>query len=171
MGYKVIPGTQQPDPAIPVWMDFFKTRHIDKIIELGSGSGVFSLMMNCLSGAPVVSFDLKNHNRSINNVHFIEADIYKNPDLIIDELCPRCLLLCDGGDKKLEFELFGPKLQRGCYIAIHDYFDSMEDFYLAQSEGIWDWCNCHSICTDGYDRIYKDKFRKSAWGVWKKNTS
>lgn len=49
----------------------------------------------------------------------------------------RVLLLCDGGDKRKEFELYAPALKRGDIIMGHDWAKDEASFAALKGRGIW----------------------------------
>jgi hypothetical protein len=88
------------------------------------------------------------------------------------------LLLCDGGNKKLEVELYGGSLKPGDFIMAHDWAYDEAAFERNKREGIWmswetRWENgtkpeeqfgLKDACeANGIEPIYADEFDKVAW--------
>ena len=49
------------------------------------------------------------------------------------------LVLCDGGNKKMEFNIISPLLKEGDFIMAHDYAPNSEYFEKHIKGKIWDW--------------------------------
>ncbi len=88
------------------------------------------------------------------------------------------LLLCDGGNKKLELELYGSSLKNGDFVMLHDWAQDEEAFERNKREGVWfswetRWENGQfgnqrfgigELCAQhGIEPVYTDEFDKVAW--------
>jgi predicted O-methyltransferase YrrM len=120
--------------AVPTWsyaIDHYKPA---RIIELGTYTGGLSLALGVHAwalGAKIVTYDRMAPNAEISplakflGVQNRTCDLY-TPETIT-EIRARIrepgitYLLCDGGDKKRELELYMPTLKPGDVIAAHDY--------------------------------------------------
>jgi hypothetical protein len=49
----------------------------------------------------------------------------------------QCLILCDGGHKNQEFNLFSQFLKSGDIIMLHDYQDNIDEYMRIQSTTGW----------------------------------
>ena len=88
------------------------------------------------------------------------------------------LLICDGGNKKREFEVYSPILKQGDIIMAHDYARDATSFEKVKNRGIWhgwetkwegepsgdfglkDVCEANHI-----EQIHADEFDDSVWFV------
>ncbi len=139
-------------PAIQVWgvMNAFdklgETHEFDAIFEFGTDYGGLS---NALAEsevgkyAQIHTFDIngtrfKNYNPD--QLHFHNINIYDSWDKIrkLAQTYKDCkiLYLCDGGNKKHEFEIVSQWLNKGDCIMVHDYFPDKESF---EKSDRWNW--------------------------------
>lgn len=117
--------------------------------------------------------------------HFYQRDTLTDPktigfirDLISNPASGTVLLLCDGGNKKLEVELYGGSLKSGDFIMAHDWAYDQEAFERNKREGIWMSWEVRMENGDGVDQqfgigeslrkygifqIYADEFDRVAW--------
>jgi hypothetical protein len=115
--------------------------------------------------------------------HFRQADVLTNETNInsIRELIRgggATLLLCDGGNKKKELELYGSVLKSGDFVMLHDWAYDEATFEHNKRAGIWfshetKWedgvgegqqFGIRSLCEQyGIEPIYADEFDKVAW--------
>jgi 23S rRNA U2552 (ribose-2'-O)-methylase RlmE/FtsJ len=131
-----------------------------RIIELGTCCGGFTVFLkkhplvpsNCelytydftdwnLSGRDGATKDGREILKSL-NIKFIQADIFaeetiKNVKNLI-QMEGTSIVFCDGGDKKVEFNLFSEFLKSGDIILAHDYIDTVENFEANFKGKIWD---------------------------------
>jgi hypothetical protein len=143
-------------PAIQVWgvdkaftklAQYVQSRPFDVIIELGADYGGLTNMLadNPISShATIHTFDL-NRDRFTNlwpeKIVFHCMDIYANFEYIsklFDEN-RRVLVLCDGGNKALEYKELSRWLNYGDIIMAHDYYPDKAEFEAGKLEGRWNW--------------------------------
>ena len=143
-------------PAIQVWgvdtaftklAQYVQNRPFDVIIELGADYGGLTNMLadNPISvNAMIHRFDL-NRDRFTNlwpeKIVFHCLDIYANFEYIsklFDEN-RRVLVLCDGGNKALEYKELSKWLNYGDIIMAHDYYPDRASFEAGKAEGRWNW--------------------------------
>lgn len=122
--------------AVPVWsyaMDLYRP---ERIIEIGSYNGGFTIALafaGWTQDVAVYSFDVmeapSEQWRDIArflNVKFYRGDVFQAEaqELIrgFVQLDGPSFVLCDGGDKPREFEEFSSYLKRGDIIAAHDFY-------------------------------------------------
>lgn len=104
-----------------------------QIVEIGTLNGAFTTALafhSWLSKCKVYSFDLcvcPNEDwkalSAFLGIEFIRKDVFDNVDTV-KSLVQRpgtSYLLCDGGNKRREFNLFAPFIKPGDVIAAHDY--------------------------------------------------
>ena len=83
----------------------------------------------------------------------------------------KCLLLCDGGDKPKEIQIYSEYLQDGSYIMGHDYAPTKDYFHKNIKIKIWNWLELQDSDfeeTMEKHNLYKskkyyDKFKKVVW--------
>lgn len=155
-------------PAIQVWgvMDVFEyvqaLYNFDIIFEFGADYGGLTNALAHVIKIPVHTFDInkekfKNYHSSLIQFHHI--DIYNNWEKI-KKLADsydksKILFLCDGGNKKHEFEIVSKWLKPKDCIMVHDYFPNKETFEAFN--GRWNWWE--------FDGSVEDEgLKKSFWG-------
>lgn len=144
-----------------------------------------------------ITFDYKVRDKTAIAVlkhlggQFIQADtlndqsrIAEIQSLIAAKELGRVLLLCDGGNKKKEFELYGSALKKGDFIMLHDWAKDEQAFESNKQNDIWhgwetrwengqgdteqfgikELCEKHNV-----EPIYAEEFDKVAWFCGRKN--
>lgn len=117
-----------------------------RIIEIGTD---FGGLTNLLADHKI-SDDINVYTFDINSTRFISHNdkiIFSNKDVfsIENEIANlinsegRTLLLCDGGNKKKEFEVFHKYLKREDIIMAHDYAPDDKSFQKDFLYKIWNW--------------------------------
>ena len=101
------------------------------------------------------SFKLKENSlKDINN--FLLKD---SPNIII----------CDGGNKKMEFDVFSDLMKSGDIIMVHDYAENNDVFQNKIKDKTWNWFEIQesdikeSSERNNLDFFMKDEFEKLAW--------
>lgn len=80
-----------------------------------------------------------------------------------------CLVLCDGGCKRCEFNLIAPLLKNGDVIMAHDYAPNKEYFEEKIQNKIWDWheiedSHINQACeNNGLTPYLQEICQKAAW--------
>lgn len=129
-----------------------------RVLEIGTGHGGFSLFLRNsliemgLSEVPIKSFDVIERDcyeelRS----HGVEVNVQNLFDPSYTELEEReliasyvqspgvSLVLCDGGNKRMEFSILSPLLKEGDFIMAHDYAPN-PNYYKEHIKGKrWNW--------------------------------
>lgn len=139
-------------PAIQVWgvTDVFKElqeKHkFDLVFEFGTDYGGLTNALAEVMNVEIHTFDInatrfKNYHPSL--INFYNLNIYENWENIkelLDTLYgagSKVLFLCDGGDKKHEFNVVSQWLRPGDCIMVHDYFPDAHAF--SEGTGRWNW--------------------------------
>lgn len=146
--YKGIP-TMQALGAFDAFVKFFQQEKFDIVIEIGTAYGGLSKFLHdqsLIHNFEFITYD-KFSNRLFENIPNPEFD-FRNKNCfeestkseIINILKKnKCLLLCDGGNKKDEFNLFSDHIQYDSFIMAHDYSPD-EDYFKSTVKGkIWNW--------------------------------
>ena len=170
---------------LPSTLDFLtkiiSENNFETIIEIGSNRGGLTLWLN----------DNKNLNSKIYSFEiFPEVPLFKDEDIdgsliigdVFSEDCKQliisllkekkqCLILCDGGDKIKEFNLFAKFLKRNDVIMLHDYCDDIEEYQTIQKQTGWETpaeSNLNSILeTIEFNNLEKYNYnlgKQSLWG-------
>ena len=117
----------------------------DLIIEIGFHRGGLSqwLYLHKSNSTKLFCYDITISEKLINNnnINFIIGDCFD--EKIIKEINDliqnngKSLILCDGGNKIPEFNLYSQFLKPGDVIMCHDYSHNNEDFQKIKSELNW----------------------------------
>lgn len=147
--------------AIPTWSYAFERVPPARVIEIGSFTGGFALALavhlwaikacspSWETAPPVVltTYDVMHPNDTIApmartlGVVFRVADVFE-PRITVEierliKAPGTTYLLCDGGNKARELDVFAPFLKPGDVIAAHDY---SADMMSAIDDQAWPWC-------------------------------
>ena len=181
---------QQHNDVYGVFEEFLNDIRPTNVLEIGSGGCGFILFIRDtlnkigLHSSTVGTIDIKpdywhdeirEHDVHIDivNVFNPEYDIILKPEVIVPYIEREgvTLVLCDGGNKKQEFNLISPHIKVGDYIMAHDYVDT-EDNYIKNYYGkIWNWPEVYDrdlIERDDLVSYNKDKFDRVVWVCKKK---
>jgi hypothetical protein len=131
--------------------DYFKKiiLDFDRIIEIGTYAGGLALLIyrNKLDSTELISYDINPNFNTVDksiNIDFRIGNVFeeniKNEIInLIQEENIRVLLLCDGGDKNNEFNLFSKYLKINDVIMIHDYKESDIEYSNICIESGWQY--------------------------------
>jgi len=111
---------------------FFEKEKFKNIIEIGTGTGIFSIYFATKAkemGALFTTIDIKNLNGKTKqnllnlNTNIIKCDINKSTyiEQVLKEK-DRCLILNDGGGKVPEFNRFCKKIKPDDVLMTHDFY-------------------------------------------------
>lgn len=175
-------------PVIQMWgvdkafNELFTYSHdypFETIIELGADYGGLTAMIADLAllstsnKAKIHTFDLNVDRFTQLNpkvVEFHHLDIYSHVEFIVSLFKGRTLLLCDGGNKKKEWELFSPALRSGDVIMAHDYFADEQAFKEGKEIGRWNWWEFDDDSITSEQDLFKplDCFEQYCWCIREK---
>jgi hypothetical protein len=137
--------------------------NFDVIFEFGTDHGGLTNALAHVMKIPINTFDMnctrfKNYHPSL--IQFYHMNIYDNWEkirkLVESEYNEdRILFLCDGGNKKHEFEVVSKWLKPKDCIMVHDYFPDEQTF--KNFDGRWNWWEF-----DG--NVDEEGLKKSFWG-------
>ena len=135
----------QLEGTIRAFWKFLHQENFDRLIEIGTGLGVFTQKLAEAFSGSVFTFDIMRRPDRIEfpGITYMVADVFDNSiHEHIRELIelPGCvLLLCDGGNKPKEVNTFGMYLKPDDVIMAHDlgyeiqesdvHLDNMAPFY------------------------------------------
>jgi cephalosporin hydroxylase len=148
---------------------------IDGIVFNGTTSEVSTLSKN--EKTKLVSYDISFNNKIIDdpNIDFRLGDCF-NQGVIKEiqsliQLPGKTLVLCDGGNKEKEFELYSNFLKSGDVIMLHDYAHSLEDYTRIIVEIGWQTAAeskleniQHSINSNNLKPFHYNEFKNALWG-------
>jgi hypothetical protein len=105
-------------------------------------------------------------------------DAFEDLDRIFDYIQSdgQTLVLCDGGNKPAEFNLFSRILKTDDIIMAHDYVIDNEYYDAYVKDNVWRWCEIKykdiSIAVDKYglSSHMTDEFQEAAWACFKKTS-
>lgn len=161
------------------------------ILEIGTALGGLTKFLDITCDelqidAKIISYDIHKNNwyEDMNSkklqiiVKNIFSDNYKYliDNTVIDFIQNNgtTLVLCDGGNKKNEFNILSKYLKTGDIIMAHDYAPDSEYFYQYMYQTIWNW---HEISYEDIEfsinQYNLSPFRYSemlsvAWGSFRK---
>lgn len=81
----------------------------------------------------------------------------------------RTLLICDGGDKIKEFELYAPFLKQGDYVLVHDYAKDTAEAAKKKAAGIWGFHESNlaalqpTISSANVQEVFEEEFYDAAF--------
>jgi len=161
-------------------------KDFDRIIEIGTHAGGLTLFLheNKRKNCELISYDINTDFNKVPkkyNIDFRKGDCFDKKILseiknLILEKTKKILLLCDGGDKNKEFNIFSEYLKPGDVIMLHDYAESKEEFKRYQEILKWPapYESSYSEIKDSLNlyklkkhRLYED-FKKVIWGIFEK---
>jgi tRNA A58 N-methylase Trm61 len=171
-------------------MDVFpillKEKTPKRIIEVGTGFGGLTLFLRDIlpSTTDIYSFDILKtdyHNALIeSNINVRHENIFN--DKVKDWNCyelnekwvnlfdisPK-IVICDGGNKKAEFNCIASSLKQGDVIMLHDYSTDKESF---ERLNVWNWLESQYSEIQPFCEKYNlqpfmhEEFLKVAWGCF-----
>ena len=150
-------AAQQSHNVYQIFYDFLSDIKPARILEIGTSLGGFTTFLRIccdtlgLSSTNIRSYDIHEHS-------WFKDIIEKNIDLRVENIfsegfksCNQevvnyvqqdgvTIVLCDGGWKIGEFNLFSKHIKTGDYILAHDYSFSRETYEEKIKNKIWNWC-------------------------------
>ena len=163
------------------WMLSIKRFKPSMVIEIGTCKGGLSNLLSSVIqtyGGELHTLDIanggyKNQYPLYGNSTFHQWDCFEHVEDIKEwiQRDGQCFLLCDGGNKPKEFNLFSDFLKPADVIACHDWID--EDIPNYSPEW-WGWCEVqtrmieHSITRNQLKKFMPEWFEFSAWCVKQK---
>lgn len=163
-----------------VFSNFIKD--FDTIIEIGYHRGGFSrwIHQNKSKKSKLVCYDISDRDRIVtdNGIDFRLGDCFS--EIIIKEIndliqkSKKTLVLCDGGSKNQEFNLYAHLIKSGDVIMLHDYHDdTLSETYESYTGPLWQSSaesNFSSIKdtvrTLNLEKYNYDSLRSVIWGAF-----
>ncbi len=153
---------QQNAVALSAFDQLSKAVEPARFLEIGTATGGLSVFLALI--APVVTCDITDYRqyRPIMNklgIDFRIGDVFQHIDDLVEiiRLPGTTVVLCDGGNKPLEFRTFAPFLKEGDIIMAHDYSSdpAIWGFSEIRDEDVQD--------LDYLDPFMQDTFIQAAW--------
>ena len=183
---------QQARGVLDVFENFFNENEFDYVIEIGTSFGGLSLFLYEQSlnhNFKFITYDwfgfkdgewswrldkLKKAWGGELKFDFRDKNVFE--ESTIDEIASilknnKCLLLCDGGDKPKEIQIYSEYLQDGSYIMGHDYAPTKDYFHKNIKTKIWNWLELQDSDFEETmekhnlhkSKKYYDKFKRVVW--------
>jgi hypothetical protein len=150
------------------------------IIEIGYHRGGLSLWLNDHKtySCNLYCFDISDENRQVNDdekINFIVSDCLLSNTISniknIIQNSGRTLVLCDGGNKELEFEIYSEFLKTDDVIMLHDYSHEINDYlrlshsqnWVSQPESYYENIKQITVKNKLEPYLY-DNFKSVFWG-------
>jgi cephalosporin hydroxylase len=179
--------SQVPDIA-EYFEPFLVRQNFDIVLEIGTYKGGLTILLDVIKKVNKLKFELISIDASMwndkefkkllkdfstRNIRFTQIDSFSDAGIdfirTILQSDNKVCLLCDGGDKIREFNLYSKYLKPGDFIMAHDYYHDI-DPYPTQ----WKWQEIRF--TDIADSVSKNNlsfwtnppFPTAAWGCYMK---
>ena len=158
----------------------FAQENIARVLEIGTATGGFIRAVRDLTNAEIVTYDIKEtrHKTTLeeNNITVKVQSAFDDFDFIEDYISRenQVLVLCDGGNKPREFEVFSRLLKPGDIIMAHDYSRDDELYRVYLKDNVWRWCEIQykdivaPVKEQNLQPLLTDEFQEAAWTCWKK---
>ena len=172
--------TQQNKNFYPAFQKLFAQENIVRVIEIGTANGGFIRAVRDLTDAEIITYDVleTRHKATLeeNNITVNVKSVFDDFDTVEEYISGKgqVLVLCDGGNKIKEFDVFSKLLKSGDIIMAHDYsYD--ETMYRAYiRENVWRWCEIQykdiamAVETNNLEPVLTEDFQEAVWTCWKK---
>lgn len=173
---------------VPSTLEFLKRviveNNFNKIIEIGTNRGGLSIWLNDNKNlnSKLITFDITaeflKFSPDKEGIDFRIGDCFSSAFEQIKNLITedgQVLLLCDGGDKNTEFNLFSKFLKPNDVIMCHDYVDDYETYVNVQSKYNWQTppessftAISSSVNENKLIKYLYEEGKNSIWGSFKK---
>lgn len=178
----------QNDNAVPTFDRMFKELEfsgtpVKRIIELGTFHGGLSVFLGTycfMKEIPFITYDIESFVHKLPKVNLLFKTLnidyrIKNINNSIEEIKNEIqkdgltLLLCDGGDKVNEFNVFSSLIKENDIIMAHDY--AVDDIIFENDikNKLWNWheiqySQIKNACIENNLKDYmKEDFEKAVW--------
>ncbi len=172
--------SQQNKNFYPAFEKLFSLNKIERILEIGTATGGFIRAIRDLTDSQIITYDIleTKHKSTLeeNNITVNVKNVFEDFDFVEDYISQKgqVLVLCDGGNKIKEFEVFSRILKSGDIIMAHDY--SYDDvIYQAYIKNhVWRWCEIQykdialPVAENNLEPLMTEEFQEAVWTCWKK---
>lgn len=172
--------SQQNKNFYPAFEKLFAQENIARVLEIGTATGGFIRAVRDLTNAEIVTYDIKEtkHKTTLeeNNITVKVQSVFDDFDFVEDYISRenQVLVICDGGNKPKEFEVFSRLLKPGDIIMAHDYSRDEELYRVYIKHNVWRWCEIQykdiALAVQEYNLqpVLTEEFQEAAWTCWKK---
>ena len=172
--------SQQNKNFYPAFEKLFTQENIARVLEIGTATGGFIRAVRDLTNAEIVTYDIKEtkHKETLeeNNITVKVQSAFDDFDFIEEYISAenQVLVICDGGDKPKEFEMFSRLLKPGDIIMAHDYSRDEELYRVYIKHNVWRWCEIQykdialAVAEQNLEPVLTEEFQEAAWTCWKK---
>lgn len=194
--YKNLAISQHPD-IFTFFKNLITTIKPARILEIGTSHGGLSLMIrdilddNNLKETHMMTYDIyeqtflkplvvdrntevKTETLFCDHYKMFKDEETKNAISYYIRQSGTSLVLCDGGNKQSEFNLFSELIKQGDVIMAHDYAPNKEYFEQEMKNKIWNWHEIQdsdiieSCQSNGLKPYMREEFLNVAWACFKK---
>jgi hypothetical protein len=172
--------SQQNKNFYPAFEKLFSLNKIERILEIGTATGGFIRAIRDLTDSQIITYDIleTKHKSTLeeNNITVNVKNVFEDFDFVEDYISQKgqVLVLCDGGNKIKEFEVFSRILKSGDIIMAHDYSydDVLYQAYIKNH--VWRWCEIQykdialPVAENHLEPYMTDEFQEAVWTCWKK---
>ena len=178
-------SAQQNFGAFRVFYDFLKEVRPTRILEIGTALGGFTESLKIMCNELELDTNIRSYDISakpwfpdliafgidirIENIfNFVDGTMH---DEVIEYIQQPgiTVVLCDGGNKKFEFNLISNYIKPGDFIMGHDYAETKEIFDEKINKKIWNWLELkYSDIKDACERNNLESYNKETFEnvVW-----
>lgn len=177
-------GAQQNHYAYKVFYEFLENVKPKRILEIGTGLGGLTMALKLFTDefgndTVIRTYDI-NRPETIEflNENGIDArleNIFKNDgtiDLEVVDFIQQdgvTVVLCDGGNKILEFNILSEHIKFNDFILAHDYARDLEYFRTYIDHKLWNWHEIHDsdiqevVIKHNLKPYMAEEFQKAVW--------
>jgi hypothetical protein len=184
---------QQSHNAYQVFYNFLAKVRPKRILEIGTSLGGFTTFLKICCDELGLATNIRSYD--INSYPWYKDIIKKGIDIRVEnifnenyESCDQevinyinqdglTVVLCDGGSKIREFNLFAKHIKPGDYILAHDYTSTQEKYEQDIKNKIWNWCEItdkdieQSSNENNLEFYNQDAFNTAVWVCKRKKSS
>ena len=172
--------TQQNKNFYPAFEKLFAQENIVRVLEIGTATGGFIRAVRDLTDAEIITYDVleTKHKATLeeNNISVNVKSVFEDYENVEDYISGKgqVLVLCDGGNKIKEFDVFSKLLKSGDIIMAHDYSRDEELYQAYIKNHVWRWCEIQykdiamAVETNNLEPVLTEEFQEAVWTCWKK---
>ena len=172
--------TQQNKNFYPAFEKLFAQENIVRVLEIGTATGGFIRAVRDLTDAEIITYDvLETKHKAVleeNNISVNIKSVFDDYETVEDYISGKgqVLVLCDGGNKIKEFDVFSKMLKSGDIIMAHEYSYDEAMYRAYIRENVWNWCEIQykdiamAVETNNLEPVLTEEFQEAVWTCWKK---
>lgn len=172
--------TQQNKNFYPAFEKLIAQENIVRVLEIGTATGGFTRAVRDLTNAEIITYDVieTKHKATLeeNNITVNVKSVFDDYEVVEDYISEKgqVLVLCDGGNKIKEFDVFSKLLKSGDIIMAHDYSYDEAMYRAYIRENVWRWCELQykdiafAVETQNLEPVLTEEFQEAVWTCWKK---